>query len=54
MFERSLNATFLVLIPNNGWVEDLKGFRPLSLVNRLKKVMRTIVSYSKNAFVEGR
>ena len=28
--EKSLNATFLVLIPKNGGVEDLRDFRPIS------------------------
>ncbi|RVW77589.1 hypothetical protein CK203_043023 [Vitis vinifera] len=50
----------------DGGIEDLKGFRPISLVgilykllakvlaNRLKKVMGKIVSKSQNTFVEGR
>ena len=36
-FVRSLNATFLVLIPKKGGVEDLKDFRPISLVGGLYK-----------------
>ena len=63
---KSINASFLVLIPKKGGVEDLKDFRPISLVgslykllakvlaNRLKKVMSMLVSKSQNAFVEGR
>ena len=55
-FIRSLNATFLVLIPKKGDVEDLKDFRPISLLgslykilakvlaNRLKKVVGIVVS----------
>ena len=31
-FVRSLNSTFLVLIPKKGGGEDLKGFRPISQV----------------------
>ncbi|RVW98665.1 hypothetical protein CK203_032249 [Vitis vinifera] len=31
-FVRSLNATFLVFIPKKGGAEDLKDFRPISLV----------------------
>ena len=30
--ERSLNATFLVLIPKKGGAKDLKDFKPISLV----------------------
>ena len=46
-FVRRLNSTFLVLVPKKGDVEDLRDFRPISLVgglykllaNRLKKVV---------------
>ncbi|RVX19039.1 Transposon TX1 uncharacterized 149 kDa protein [Vitis vinifera] len=65
-FVRSLNATFLVLIPKKPSAEDLRDFRPISLVgglykllakvlaNRLKKVVGKVVSSAQNAFVEGR
>ena len=65
-FVRSLNSTFLVLIPKRGGVEELKDFRPISLTrsiykliakvlaNRLKKVMNKLVNSVQNAFVEGR
>lgn len=65
-FVKALNATFLVLIPKKGGADDLKDFRPISpvgslykllvkvLANRIKKVMRNIISSSHNAFVEGR
>ncbi|RVW70195.1 Transposon TX1 uncharacterized 149 kDa protein [Vitis vinifera] len=61
-FVKSLNATFLVLVPKKGGVEDLKDFRHISLVgnlykllaNRIKKVMGKVISESQNAFVEGR
>ena len=65
-FVRSLNSTFQVLIPKNPGVEDLRDFRPISLVgglykllakvlaNRLKKVVGKVVSSAQNAFVEGR
>ena len=64
-FVRSLNATFLVLIPKKGRAEDLKDFKPISLVgglykwltkvlaNRLKVVLAKVISTSQNAFVEG-
>ena len=61
-FVKSLNATFLVLVPKKGDAEYLKDFRPISLVgslykllaNRIKKVMGKVISESQNAFVEGR
>ena len=65
-FVRSLNATFLVLIPKKGNVEDIKDYRPISLLgslykilakvltNRLRRVMDKVISPSQNAFVEGR
>ena len=36
-FVRSLNTMFLVLIPKKGGAEDLKDFRPVSLVGGLYK-----------------
>ena len=65
-FVKSLNTTFLVLVPKGSTVEDLKDLRPISLVgslykilskvlaNIIKRVMRLIISQSHNAFVEGR
>ena len=65
-FVRSLNTTFLVLIPNKGGAKDLSDFRPINLAeglyklltkvlaNRLKKVVGKVVSSSQNAFVEER
>ena len=65
-FSRSLNSTFLVLIPKKEGAEDLKDFRPISLVgsvykllakvlaNRLKLVMGEVIFDSQQAFVQGR
>ena len=65
-FPKSLNTTFLVLIPKKGGVEDLGDFRPISLLgglykllakvlaSRLKKVLGKVVSVDQNAFVRGR
>ncbi|RVW23312.1 LINE-1 reverse transcriptase-like [Vitis vinifera] len=62
-FVKSLNNTFLVLIPKKSGAENLGDFRPISLVgglykllakvlaNRLKKVIGKVVSYAQNAFV---
>ena len=61
-FLKSLNTTFLVLLPKKGGAEDLGDFIPISLLgglykllaNRLKKVIGKVVSLDKNAFVMGR
>ena len=62
-FVKSLNTTFLILIPKKRGAEDLGDFRPISLlgglykllakvlVNRLKKVLGKVVSVDQNAFV---
>ena len=64
--ERSLNATFLVLVPKKEGVDDLKDFRLISLVrglykllakvlaNRLKMVVGFLVSNFQHAFVARR
>ena len=58
--------TFLVMIPKKGNVEDIKDYRPISLLgglykilakvlaNRLRRIIDKVVSLSQNAFVEGR
>lgn len=63
---RTLNATFLVLIPKKGGASDIQDFKLISLVgslykllakvlvNRLKRVVSKVVSNSPNAFVGGR
>ena len=65
-FVKSLNANFLVLIPEKTGAKDLRDFRPISLLgslykwlakvlaNRLKKVVGKVVSKAQGAFVEGR
>ncbi|RVW96497.1 LINE-1 retrotransposable element ORF2 protein [Vitis vinifera] len=65
-FQRSLNSTFLLLIPKKEGTEDLKDFRPISLVgsvykllakvlaNRLNTVMGEVISDSQHAFIHGR
>ncbi|RVW50774.1 LINE-1 reverse transcriptase-like [Vitis vinifera] len=65
-FAKSLNATFLVIIPKKGGAEDLGEFRPISLLgglyklmakvlaNRLKMVLDKVVSADQNAFVRRR
>ena len=58
-FVRSINATFVVLIPKKGGAEDFKDFRPISLVgglykwlakvlaNRLKRVLAKVILKSQ-------
>ena len=65
-FLKSLNTTFLVLIPKKGGAEELGDFRPISLVgglykllakvlaNRIKNVVGKVVSSDQNAFVMNR
>ena len=66
MFEWSLNASFLTLIPKKCNVVSIKDFRPISLVgsvykllpkvlaNRLRAVLDNLISESQNSFVGGR
>ena len=65
-FIKSLNNTFLVLLPKQGGAEDLGDYRPISLLeglykllakvlaNRLKKVIGKVVSSDHNALIKGR
>ena len=65
-FEKSLNATFITLIPKKQAAREIRDFRPISLVggvykiiakvlaNRLRSVMGNIISTSQNAFVRER
>ena len=43
-FVKSLNASFLVMIPKKGGVEDFKDFRPISLVGSLYKWLAKILA----------
>ena len=65
-FEKSLNATFIALIPKKNGAFNIRDFRPISLVgsvykilaqvlaNRLKEVLDQLISESQNSFVGGR
>jgi hypothetical protein len=65
-FERSLNATFISLIPKNPNAVNIRDFRPISLIrciykllakvlaNRLALVLDGVISESQNSFVGGR
>ena len=63
--KKSLNATFVVLIPKKSGASDVKDFRPICLIgsvykilskilaNRLKEVLETVLSPTQNAFIQG-
>ena len=65
-FKKSLNATFIALIPKKNGASNIRDFRPISLVgsvykilakvlaNRLKEVLDQLISESLNSFVGGR
>lgn len=62
-FEKSLNASFITLIPKKKGAEDIRDFRPISLIGglykiiakvlslRLRKVGGKVISVSQHAFV---
>ena len=66
VFEKSLNASFLALIPKKVDAIEVKDFQPISLVggiykiiskvlaNRLRRVAHGLISNSENAFVKGK
>ena len=43
-FVKSLNATFLVLVPKGSTVEDLKDLRPISLVGSLYQILSKVLA----------
>ena len=65
-FEKSLNATFISLIPKKPDAVEVRDFRPISVIgdvykiiakvlaNRLKMVLGDIMYESQNAFVKER
>lgn len=62
-FERSLNATFIMLIPKKGGAEDIRDFQPISLLDSVYKLLAKVLAnrlrgvlegVSHNAFVGGR
>jgi len=66
MFQKSLNVTFLCLLPKMAGADDIKNLRPISLVgsvykilakvlaSRLRKVVGKNVSPNQHAFIYGR
>ena len=65
-FEKSLNATFITLIPKKNDASNIRDFKRISLVgslykllakvlaNRLKLVLDQLIFESQNSFVRGR
>ena len=65
-FEKSLNATFIDLIPKKNDATNIRDFQPISLVgsvykilskvlaNRLRVVLDQLISETQNSFVGGR
>jgi hypothetical protein len=65
-FVKSINSTFISLIPKVHGAKEIKDFRPINLVgsiykiivkvlaNRMRKVMDKIISKPPNAFMKGR
>jgi hypothetical protein len=65
-FVKSINSTFIALIPKVHGSKEIKDFRPTSLVggiykiitkvltNRMRSVMDRVISKPQNAFVKGR
>jgi hypothetical protein len=65
-FEKSLNASFIALIPKKAGPIDIFDFRPISLINgvykiiakvlasRMRSIMEKTISKPQNAFFKGR
>jgi hypothetical protein len=66
-FEKSLNATFIALIPKKIGQLEVRDFKPINLVgsvykilakvlasSRLKQVLGAVISNSQNAFIRGK
>ncbi|RVX22578.1 hypothetical protein CK203_012521 [Vitis vinifera] len=49
----SLNAIFLVLIPKKGGAEDLKDFRPISLMGGLDKWLTKMLANKLKGYLKG-
>lgn len=51
-FERSLNASFIALIPKKAKVVDIKDFHPISLVSSLYKIISEVLANNLKAVLE--
>jgi len=66
VFEKSLNATFVALIPKKAGAVELRDFRPISLISGvykiiakvlteiMKRVMDSLVNKHQMVFIKGR
>ena len=53
VFEKSLNTTFLALIPKKVDAEDVKDFRPINLVGGLYKIIAKVLANRMRRVVHG-
>ena len=53
MFEKSLNATFLALIPKKFDVVDVQDFRPISLLGEMYKIIVKVLANRMRMVVHG-
>ena len=44
-FEKSLNATFIILIPKKNDASDIQDFQPISLVGSVYKILAKVFYY---------
>lgn len=51
--EKSLNATFVALIPKKAGVEDLKDFRPISLIGGAYKIIVKLLAEKLKKVIHG-
>lgn len=52
-FERSLNATFIMLIPKKGGAEDIRDFQPISLLDSVYKLLAKVLANRLRGVLEG-
>ena len=52
MFERSLNASFLTLIPKKCIAINIKDFRPISLVGSVYKLLSKVLANRLRAVLD--
>ena len=53
MFEKSLNATFLALIPKKFDVVDVQDFQPISLLGEMYKIIVKVLANRMRMVVHG-